>query len=176
MTTMTDEAQPSLDDATAARIERLRQRRAASAASPTASAPAHGPDRVGVKARQGVATGTRIAALGIGGTAMFGIMAALAMADNDAAATPPPTSPARQPIVVVIHTSDSAPDGALTTGGLTTGSGLASAPTPVESLVTTAPAPVELRAQPVITTVEVQQAAPAAAQAPVPAAKTNGSR
>ena len=168
---MTEETQPPLDDATAARIERLRQRRSASATSARVSPPAHGPDRAGAKARQRAATGTRIAALGLGGTAIFGIMAALAMADNDAAATPPPASPPQQPIVVVIHTGSSVPD-----GGLATGAGPATTPTPVESPATTAPAPVELRAQPVITTVEVQEAAPAAAQAPAPAAKTNGSR
>lgn len=148
---MTESSDQAIDVEAQARIEKLRQRRAASA--PTTSTE---PAARTAPPRRTPALGTRIAAVGIGGTTLFGLMAALALTDQAGATpetTPPPTTP--QPIVVVIHTNGSG-------GG-------------VSSPVAAEPAsdsPIELRAQPVVRTVEV----PAAGSEGSPAASTNGSR
>lgn len=147
---MTEPTESTIDADAQARIEKLRQRRAS--AEPTKSPePAAS---TAPKPRRTPALGTRIAAVGIGGTTLFGLMAALALADGAGAAPetiPPPAAP--QPIVVVIHTNG----------------GDASTPATVQPVPG---APVELKAQPVVRTVEVQ----AAASENAPVASTNGSR
>lgn len=107
--------------------------------------------------RPPIATGARVAAAGLGGTAMFGIMASLAAADQ---ASPATTSTPQTPRVIVVIHDDTQPLGTAAAAATTTTD-------------TTASAPIALQAQPVITTVELQ---PAPSSATAPVAQTNGSR
>ena len=100
---------------------------------------------------------------------MFGVMAALALSDGDANADiSVPVTRQPQPIVIVVHTGEGAPAGALPPQAANTSSPVGAA----EVVDTAQAAPVELRAQPVVRTVEVQ-APPSAAQ---PVSRSNGSR
>ncbi|MDY7102640.1 MAG: hypothetical protein S0880_15780 [Actinomycetota bacterium] len=110
MTTDQD-PRPSPDDATRARIEALRQRRAGSAA---AEQPAPGPDRKSraraaptSKRRKHAAAGARILAGGLSATVALGLMSVMAGAEPGTAAAPSPTSPvpAPEPIVIVVRSS-----------------------------------------------------------------------
>ena len=121
------------------RIAQLHARRAAaSSAAPAAR-------------KRSTATGSKIAAAGVGMTVMFGLVGAMALAQNRGAAVPQPVQPtAPAQIVVVIH------PGAASGTGTATG-----VPT-----VNASSKPIQLAAQPVV------RQAPAQA----PAAKTSGSR
>ncbi len=125
------------------RIAQLHARRAAaSSAAPAATA-----------RRRSTATGSKIAAVGVGMTVMFGLVGAMALAQNRGSSTPQPVQPtAPAQIVVVIH------PGTASGAGTATGTGV---PT-----VNASSKPIQLAAQPVV------RQAPAQA----PAAKTSGSR
>lgn len=143
-----DAGSPS-DDAQRARVEQLRRDRAGSATAPSRPHPAQG---------------ARIAAAGIGMTAMLGLVGVMGYAQRPAAALPPaivPPPPAQ--VRVVIH-QDPAPIGATTVTPVT------GAPA---SAVVLPSAPIPLTAQPVVRQASAPQAAPAA-RAPI--AKTSGSR
>lgn len=111
--------------------------------------------------RRHVAAGSRVAALGLGTATMFGIVGALALAQQTTAADSPPdpapAAPAPQ-IVVVVHRSD---------GSTVPASPTAAPAAPSGSPVAAPSGPVVLTAQPSVIP------APAAA---TPAASTHGSR
>ncbi len=104
---------------------------------------------------------------------MLGIMAGLALTESNGEPNPNSvvnTASAAPPITVVIHTGQTTPQAQPAVQTVAAETTLAATG---EVQAEEAPAPVELRAQPVVTTIEVP-AAPASA-AP-PAAETNGSR
>lgn len=132
--------------------------------------------------RRHVAAGSRIAALGLGTATMFGIVGALALAQQSTAAdtTPAPAPTAVAPrVVVVVHRADGSTVQTAGTGSPAIGA----APQPAGSGATTPatpgpPAaqgtPVVIPAAPVVLTAQPTVVpAPAAA---TPAASTHGSR
>jgi hypothetical protein len=136
-----------------AKVEALQQRRAQTA-PPAASKVAGNRPR-----RKSVAQGSKIAATAIGMTTMFGLVAAMGAAANNAnttaaVAAPAPVAPAQ--VVVMIHPAGSASPVAANVVG-------AQAATAQPASAT----PIVLSAQPIV------RQAPAS---PAPAAKTNGSK
>ncbi|MDO8390045.1 MAG: hypothetical protein Q7V57_06125 [Actinomycetota bacterium] len=124
------------------RLAQLQARRAG------AAAPAGRP----TAARRAPAAGSKIAAAGLGMTAMLGLVGAMALAQGNASGSPQPTQPtAPAQVVVVIHRDGGTPTGATTAGA---------------TAVAASNTPIQLSAQPVV------KQAPAQA----PAASTSGSR
>jgi hypothetical protein len=106
--------------------------------------------------RAAAARGSKIAAAGLGVTAMLGLVAAMGFANSTSASTPPApveTVPPAQ-IVVVIHPAD----------GTAGSNAVAGSP---GVLATTPTQPIVLSAQPTVRQAPASQA---------PAAQTNGSR
>ena len=123
------------------RLAQLQARRAGAQAPRGTTAPA---------ARRAPAAGSKIAAAGLGMTAMFGLVGAMALAQGTGSSSPQPVQPAAPAQVVVVVHPDAAA-GVATAGTATVGASAT---------------PIKLSVQPT-----VQQA-----PAQVPAAKTSGSR
>jgi hypothetical protein len=123
--------------------------------APSATDPAA--PRANVRAaRTGVASGSKVAAAGLGFATMLGLVAAMGVAGRSSAAAPPPAAPlpaAPDHVVVVIHPADATAG----QGGAPTAAGSA----PASSQ------PIVLSPQPTV------RQAPAS---PAPTARTNGSR
>ncbi|MGA0878573.1 MAG: hypothetical protein ACO3SP_05585 [Ilumatobacteraceae bacterium] len=153
------------DDARMARIAELKRRRASGAetAEPaavdvvveavTAVAPAARGNRSN---RSGVASGSKIAATGIGFTAMLGLVAAMGLAERSSQPEPQSQPVATVPtqVVIVVHEAGAA--------GVSAGS-----PAVVGNSTVSNDQPVVLTAQPVVRQAPASQA---------PAGRTNGSR
>ena len=145
--TMTDQSNNEAQLARVAQLQRQRAARSAGTETTVAAGPAAAPRR------RRAATGSKIAAVGVGMTGMFGLIGAMALAQRPAAAPTtnqqPTVSVPPAQVVVVIHQ-----DGTTAT-------------TPGAAPTATPAAPIPLVAQPII------QQAPVAQKAPV--AKSSGS-
>lgn len=143
-----------------ARIEALQRRRATSEQGGAEREPAlvNAPR----SARKRSATATKVAAAGIGGMTMFGLVAAMGLANGESTGASAPVQ-ATRPVVVVIHQPDAA-GGSAAVGERP----VRTVPSSADAGRSEAVAPIELRAQPVVTAVEVQ--------VDQPRVSTNGSR
>lgn len=187
MTRATNSTAIDSDDARAARVAALQQRRAG-----TSGVGARSDEAVPVSssrtaherssARPVVGAGSKVAAAGVGMATMFGLVAAMGYvgrASADPQPTPPaPAAPAQ--VVVVLHQPD-ATGTTLATGVPATLAPAAAVPAaPVAAApaappaVTPAVVPVPASPQPIVLTAQPQVVQAPAAQAP--AAQTNGSR
>jgi hypothetical protein len=150
-------------DSRQARVEALQRRRAAGTTMvrtepmpiPLSARPVDA-DRPVRTSRAGAARGSKIAAAGLGVTAMLGLVAAMGFVSTTSASTPPAPVETVPPVqvVVVVHPADGTAD--------------STAVADLPGVVAATPAPpIVLSAQPTVRQAPASQA---------PAAKTNGSR
>lgn len=130
--------------------------------------------------RRHPAAHSRIAAVGVGATSLFGLVAAMGVADAlepapapaaPSVASPPANTPAGAVVVVVHHTASPAAPLDETAAAPATEPATDAAPHAAP-----APTPVVLSARPEVQVVAPRPAAAPAPAAPAPTARTSGSR